>query len=79
MTHPCFCPPDIPRPCGPGDQTHDVRGRPLCCPFDERAMAAFYGIPYPHWTPSSGRRAAMRKRLEGTLEAIAQRAADSRA
>jgi hypothetical protein len=79
MTHPCSCPADLPRRCSASDQTHDARGRPLCCPYDERAMAAFYCVPYSDWTPSSGRRAAMRKRLEGTLEEIAQRAADTRA
>jgi hypothetical protein len=43
-------------------------------------MAAFYGIPWSAgWEPSSGQRAAMRKRLMGTLEEIAQRAADTRA
>jgi hypothetical protein len=41
-------------------------------------MAAFHGVPYSKWTPSSWRRAAMRKRLEGTLEDIAQRAAETR-
>ena len=42
-------------------------------------MAAFYRTPYSRWTPSSGKRAAMRKRLKGTLEEIAQRVADTRA
>jgi hypothetical protein len=41
-------------------------------------MAAYYGIRFSRWVPSPGRRAAMRKRLEGTLEDIAQRAADTR-
>ena len=75
----CFCPPDAPRGCAASDQTHDPHGRPLCCPYDERAMAAFYRVPYADWKPGSGRRAAMRKRLQGTLEEIAQRAADTRA
>ena len=79
MTHQCFCPADLPRRCSASDQTRDQRGRALCCPYDEKGMAAFYRIPYSGWTPSSGRRAAMRKRLEGTLEEIAQRAADTRA
>lgn len=42
-------------------------------------MAEFYGVWWsPGWEATSGRRSAMRKRLEGTLEEIAQRAADSR-
>jgi hypothetical protein len=41
-------------------------------------MAAYYRVPFAEWHPTSGRRAAMRKRLQGTLEEIAQRAADTR-
>ncbi len=41
-------------------------------------MAVYYGVTWSKWQPTSGRRAAMRKRLQGTLEAIAQRAADAR-
>jgi hypothetical protein len=78
LNRPCYCPLDSPKRCSPKDQTHDRYGRRLCCPYDEPAMAAFYRIPLTRWTPSSGRRAAMRKRLEGTLEDIAQRAADTR-
>lgn len=74
----CICPETVSKPCSPGDHQRDPKGRPLCCPYDEPAMAAFYGVPYSRWVPSSGRRAAMRKRREGTLEEIAERAAATR-
>jgi hypothetical protein len=45
---------------------------------DASAMAAYYGIASEHAVATPGRRAAMRKRLKGTLEEIAQRAADTR-
>ena len=79
MTPSCSCPPDAQYRCSPADETRDRRGRELCCPYDNRAMAAFYGRSYtPGWEASSGIRAAMRKRRMGTLEEIAQRAADNR-
>jgi hypothetical protein len=75
----CYCPPDAPKRCSPKDRTHDVKGRLLCCPYDNKGMAAFYRVSYqPGWEATPGRRAAMRKRLDGTLEEIAQRAADTR-
>jgi hypothetical protein len=40
-------------------------------------MAGFYGIA-ERLVATSGRRAAMRKRRKGTLEEIAQRAAETR-
>jgi hypothetical protein len=68
--------------CQGDDQTHDPDGVPLCCPFDDRGMAAYYREPLDRWSepayPKSGKRSAMRKRLHGDLEEIAQRAADSR-
>jgi hypothetical protein len=45
-------------------------------------MAAYYRMPLERWSDpafsKAGKRAAMRKRLHGDLEEIAQRAADSR-
>jgi hypothetical protein len=42
-------------------------------------MAAFYRKSYvAGWEATSGMRAAMRKRRMGTLEEIAQKAADNR-
>ena len=79
VTQRCFCPPDAKYRCSSDDKTHDVHGRELCCPYDNRAMAAFYRKPYyASWEANPGLRAAMRKRRMGTLEEIAQKAADSR-
>ena len=74
---PCFCPPSARKPCAPDDRVRDVKGRQLCCPYDDPGMAAFYGVPASE-VRTSGRRAAMSKRRKGTLEEIAQRAADAR-
>lgn len=75
----CDCPQSVAEPCSPNDHARDSKGRQLCCPYDERAMAAFYGIAFSAgWQASPGRRAAMRKRRAGTLEEIAQRAAATR-
>ena len=74
----CYCPEDAPKRCSPSDQEKDSRDRQLCCPYDERAMAAYYRFPFSQWKGTSGRRAAMRKRRLGTLEEIAQRAATTR-
>src|SRR3712207_3488485 len=78
MATDCYCPADAPIRCSPTDALHDARGRRLCCPYDEIRMAAFYSVPPSRWIPTTGRRAAMRKRRQGTLEEIAQRAADTR-
>jgi hypothetical protein len=76
---PCYCPRGARQRCSPDDETHDVRGRRLCCPYDEKRMAEFYEVAWsPSWRATPGRRAAMRKRLKGELEEIAQRAADTR-
>jgi hypothetical protein len=56
----------------------DPKGRPLCCPYDDDGMASYYGLPASVGAGTPGRRAAMRKRLSGTLEEIAQRAAATR-
>lgn len=74
----CHCPPDAPKRCAPTDHKRDTSGRPLCCPYDNAAMAAYYGVSKPEWVATAGRRAAMRKRLRGDIEDIAQRAADTR-
>jgi hypothetical protein len=74
----CCCPLDAPNRCLPTDHARDSRGRQLCCPYDDDAMAVFYGISRPGWTATPGRRAAMRKRRRGTIEEIAQRAASTR-
>ena len=79
LTQKCLCPPGARHRCSPRDKTHDVHGHELCCPDDSRAMAAFYREPYyASWEATSGKRAAMRKRRMGTLEEIAQRAAENR-
>jgi hypothetical protein len=78
---PCYCPPGADVRCSPDDETHDIHGRELCCPYDNRAMAEFYGWEYtPGWEATPGIRAAMRKRRQafGRLEEIAQKAADNR-
>jgi len=71
----CQCPPNASIRCSPADQTSDARGKRLCCPYDEEGMALYYGVAN---ASTAGRRAAMRKRLQGALEDIAQRAADTR-
>jgi hypothetical protein len=82
MSTTCFCPPDSEHRCSTADQTH-YRGRRLCCPYDEAAMAAWYKESLATYQAHSskvldGRKSAMRKRLWGTTDEIAQRAADTR-
>jgi|KBSMisStandDraft_5_1062788.scaffolds.fasta_scaffold2842242_2 hypothetical protein len=79
LAHKCLCPPEAQYRCSPNDKTHDIHGRELCCPYDNQAMAAFYQKAYcATWEATPGMRAAMRKRRMGTLEEIAQKAADNR-
>lgn len=82
MSTTCYCPPDVEHRCLPTDQTH-YRGRRLCCPFDDEGMAVWYreSLATYRKQPSKvldGRKSAMRKRLWGTTDDIAQRAADTR-
>lgn len=83
MTSPsrCFCPPSADKRCRPDDELVDSKGRALCCPHDDERMAAFYGesvAEYRARPSNDGRKSAMRKRLSGVIEEIAQRAAESR-
>lgn len=75
-THPCSCPPTASKRCTSEDVAFDDEGRSLCCPYDDEAMARYFGIDVGD--VRAGRRSSMRKRLDGELNQIAQRAADTR-
>lgn len=76
----CFCPrsKEARLRCAPGDVKADERGVPLCCPYDDESMEAFFGPRQWRSESTAAMRANMTKWRKNIHHDAARKAADTR-